>query len=203
MSESFLTNIEIVLYALFLLGGTTKKIPYERIAIKSFELDRSRFSWRLYPEYPDAEITRKALSDAKRTKNGGLVRGRYGRATGDLVADGWIFTPEGIIWVEKNRMRVAQSLGINQNQVNRTEISKKLKELESSVAFKKYLHDNACMNIKPYEFTDFLNASLDTPPSILRDRIDKLSALAKTGKKQKLLDFITQCEKHFPNLLGL
>ncbi|HXK38777.1 MAG TPA: hypothetical protein VJ043_01670, partial [Candidatus Paceibacterota bacterium] len=64
MIREELTNVDIVLYALYLLKGATKKVPTETIAIKSFELARSRFSWRLYPKYPDIEAVRIALFDA-------------------------------------------------------------------------------------------------------------------------------------------
>lgn len=203
MSEYPLTNIDVVLYALSLLGGTTKKIPSESIAIKSFDLEPSRFSWRSYPQYPDIEAVRIALFDARKRKNGNLVSGRYGKATGKKIADGWIFSPEGILWLERNQARIARALGKKQSTINRTELSKKLSELESSIAYRKFLKDNGCFNIKPYEFTDFLSASLDTPVAILRDRIVKICALAATGKRQKLLNFIDQCEKQFSHLLKI
>jgi len=203
MKEYLLTNIDIVLYALSLLGGATKKVPSENIAIKSFELEPSRFSWRLYPQYPDIEAVRISLFDARKRKNGNLVSGRYGKATGKKVADGWIFSPEGILWLENNQIRITRALGSSESPIKRTEISKKLNELESSVAFRKYIKDGSCSNIKTYEFTDFLNASLDTPASILRDRIAKVRALSASGKKQKLLDFVELCEKYFSGLLKI
>lgn len=203
MSEQPLSNSDIVLYSLSLLDGTTKKVASETIAIKSFELEPSRFSWRLYPQYPDIEAVRIALFDARKGKNGSLVVGRYGKATGKKVADGWIFSPEGIVWLENNRARIARALGSNQAPVKRTEVSKKLGDLESSTAFKKYAKENSCSSVQLYEFTDFLNASLDTPSSILRDKIAKIRALAATGKNQKILDFIEQCEKRFSTTLKI
>lgn len=201
MSNEELTNVEIVLYALYLLGGTKKKIFTEDIAKKSFELAPSRFSWRKYPDYPDIEPARKSLMEARNQKK--LITGRAGEVKGLKPSDGWIFSPEGILWLEKNRTLIAKALGKKQKPTNRTDLSKKLLEIESSIAYKKFLKENKCLNIKPYEFTDFLNVSLDTPSSIIRDRIDRIRVLAATGKKRKLLDFIDQCEKHFSNLIGL
>ncbi len=201
MSNDDRTNIDVVLYALYLLGGTRKKVFTEDLAKKSFELTPSRFSWRRYPEYPDIEPTRRTLITARDEKR--LITGRSGEVKGLKPSDGWIFAPEGIIWIEKNKTRIAQTFGKNLKPVDRTDLSKKLNELETSTAYKKFLKEGNVKTIKPYEFTDFLNASLDTPPPIIKDRIDKLSALAATGKKQKLLDFIIQCKMHFSGFLKL
>lgn len=199
MSNEELTNVEIVLYALYLLGGAKKKIFTEDIAKKSFELAPSRFSWRRYPQYPDIEPTRRILITARDEKR--LITGRAGEVKGLKPSDGWIFSPEGILWLEKNKTRIAKALGQKQGPIrNRTESSKKIFGLESSIAYKKFLKENTCLNIKPYEFTDFLNVSLDTPSSIIRDRIDTIRVLAAREKKQKLSDFIDQCEKQFSSL---
>ncbi len=201
MSNEDLTNMNVVLYALYVLSRTRKKVFTEDIALKSFKLDPSRFSWRRYPDYPDIEPVRRILIFARDENR--LVTGRSGEVKGLKPSDGWIFSPEGILWIEKNKSKIARALGDNPKPVDRTDLSWKLNELEKSSAYKKFLRDGGCTDIKPYEFTDFLSASLDTPPPILRDRIDKLSALAATGKRQKLLDFIAQCEKHFLGLLNM
>lgn len=198
MNNEELTNVEIVLYALYLLGGTKKKIFTEDIAKKSFELAPSRFSWRRYPQYPDIEPTRRILITARDEKR--LITGRAGEATSLKSSDGWIFSPEGILWLEKNKTLITKALGKKEQSVNRTELSKKLNDLESSIAYKKFLRDNTCFSIKLYEFTDFLNVNLDTPSSIIRDRIDTIRVIAATGKRNKLLNFVNQCEKQFVNL---
>lgn len=199
MSKHILSNLDVVLYALYLLGGTQKKIFTEDIAKKSFELAPSRFSWRRYPQYPDIDPARLRLVEARSER--GLITGRAGNVVGFKQPDGWIFSPKGISWIEKNRTRLSQAFGKNPEPVNRTILSGKLKELQSSTAYKKYIKDQSCENIKPYEFTDFLNASLDTPAPVLRDRIDKISALAASDKNKGLLDFIDECRVRFSNLL--
>lgn len=201
MNSEELTNVEIVLYALYLLGGTKKKVFTEDIAKKSFELAQLRFCWRRYPEYPDIEPARKALMDARNQRH--LITGRAGEATSLKSSDGWIFSPEGILWLEKNKIHITNAIGKKeQSIINRTELSRKLNDLESSIAYKKFLKDNACSGIKLYEFTDFLNVNLDTPSSIIRDRIDTIRVIAATGKRNKLLNFVNQCEKQFVSLLN-
>lgn len=200
MSREELTNVEIALYALYLLGGTKKKVFTEDIAKKSFELAQTAFCWRRYPEYPDIEPARKALMDARNQRH--LISGRAGEATSLKSSDGWIFSPEGILWLEKNKTHIINSIGKKEQSTNRIELFRKLNDLESSIAYKKFLKDNTCSGIKLYEFTDFLNVNLDTPSSIIRDRIDTIRVIAATWKRNKLLNFVNQCKKQFVNLLN-
>jgi len=202
MEDNELTNVNIALYALATLNGTTKKVATETIAIKCFELSPSRFSWRLYPQYPDIEAARIALFDAQKEKNGSLVSGRYGKTTGTKLGDGWIFTPKGIAWMETSQPRIVEQLNKPAKPLKRTERDKRLLEVQKSVAFRKYLKDGNCQNIKVYEFTDCLEASLDTPPHLLRDQIEKIKALAAGAKREQILNFLSECETVFNKTLG-
>lgn len=202
MMQTELSNIEIILYALYLNGGETKKIHTEDVTLKCFELSPSRFSWIKYPKYPSIESVRRPLISARTKEGGSLISGRHGNTKENQVSDGWIFTPKGIDWMERNKARIESLLGSKRKSAKRTQLDKQIFELENSPAFKKFLKDKECKSILPYEFTDFLNASLDTPASILRDRIDKFRAIAATAKKQEIINFIDAAEKYFPNLLN-
>ncbi len=74
-----LSNEEIVLYALHLLGGWHKRVHTEDIALKCFELAPSKFSWTKYPKYPDLAPARFALESAKNSQYGSLVEGESER----------------------------------------------------------------------------------------------------------------------------
>jgi hypothetical protein len=99
MSNDGLTLIDIVLYALYMLGGLKKKIFTEDIAKKSFDLSSFRFSWRKYPNIPDLEPTRRTLIDARDIRK--LVIGRAGEVKGLKPSDGWIFSPAGVLWIDR------------------------------------------------------------------------------------------------------
>jgi hypothetical protein len=60
-----LKNWEIAVYALFLEGGTSKPIHTEDIALACFRLAPDAFSWIRHVEYPDKDIARVALTDAR------------------------------------------------------------------------------------------------------------------------------------------
>lgn len=201
MNKIDLSNIDIVLYVLNNLGGATKKVPTEDIALECFRLIPSRFSWVLHPKYPDMEPVRKALFAARSKTGGVFVAGRHGRTKENQVSDGWIFTPNGINWIEENKDRIGLLLSSKRKPIKRTQIDKQIFEFRDSSAFKKFLKDKTCKNIQPYEFTDFLNANLDTPSAILRDRIDRIRAIASKAKEDEIVEFINKAENYFSNLL--
>ena len=70
-----LSQNEIVTLALFHLGGETRFVDTEDIAIKAHDLAPGQFTWRKYPEQINLELVRVSLSDAKKPENGILVSG--------------------------------------------------------------------------------------------------------------------------------
>jgi hypothetical protein len=82
-----LTQCEIVILAVHLLGGDQHAVDTEDVAIKAHELAPGRFSWRKYPEQINLELVRVYLSDAKKPEKGGLLLGS-GRT-------GWSLTTHG------------------------------------------------------------------------------------------------------------
>lgn len=75
-------NRELVVYALSVLGGDSKPIHTEDIALKCHELFPESFSWTKHPEIPDKDIVRVALTDARKRQHGVLVEGRTGQRQG-------------------------------------------------------------------------------------------------------------------------
>ena len=60
-----LSNIEIVTFAVYLLGGETGPVDTEDIAIKASELAPGKFTWKKYREQVNIDNIRKRLSDAQ------------------------------------------------------------------------------------------------------------------------------------------
>ena len=85
---------EVVVLAVYLLGGQTKSIDTEDVAMKAHHLAPGRFSWRKHPEQINLELVRVYLSDAKKEVYGRLLEG-----TGKK---GWRLTHEGTRWCEAN-----------------------------------------------------------------------------------------------------
>jgi hypothetical protein len=83
-----LTNHEVVLLAVYLLGGETSPIDTEDIAVKANELAPGAFTWRKYVEQINLEIVRVILSNLKRAEDGNFLVGKG--------KDGWMLTERGL-----------------------------------------------------------------------------------------------------------
>jgi hypothetical protein len=87
-------NHEIVTIAGYILGGKTKEIDTEDIAIKVNELAPGRFTWHKYKDQINIENVRTFLSDAKKLKNGAYLQGSGKK--------GWILTSSGVAFAKQN-----------------------------------------------------------------------------------------------------
>ena len=82
---------DVVVLAVFMLGGDRKSIDTEEVAVKCQELAPGMFSWQKYPEQINLELVRVRLSEAKNPKCGALLTGS-GR-------QGWRLSARGLRWV--------------------------------------------------------------------------------------------------------
>src|SRR5262245_52495933 len=83
-----LSNHEIVTLAVYLLGGDSRHVDTEDVAVKANELAPRRFAWRKYPDQINLEVIRVYLSDAKKADKGKFL---FGSGT-----DGWMLTEKGL-----------------------------------------------------------------------------------------------------------
>ena|SRR5690348_2011607 len=74
-TQKELNNHEIVTLAVYLIGGDTQYVDTEDVAFKANEIAPGRFTWRKYRSQINIENVRTFLSDAKKQKNGGYLRG--------------------------------------------------------------------------------------------------------------------------------
>ena len=97
-----LSNHEIVTLAVYLLGGESRHIDTEEVAVKANGLAPGRFTWRKHPDQINIENVRTFLSDAKKSKNGSYLAGSG--------KDGWILTEKGFDFA---RRRVKDLEGVD------------------------------------------------------------------------------------------
>lgn len=191
-----LTNIDIAIYALCLLGGTERKIDTEDVTLKCFQLAPERFSWRKRPDLPGGIPTLYALQDARRERNGSLVRGG--------VKGGWMLTPAGIDRV-RSLLPVLEDLASGEMRGTlkpREGVQRFFHQLGTHTAYETFLRSGSCDKVKPYEFTDFLNCTVDSGPEILRDRLEAVRALAYDARREDILRFLQACEQRFGDMLA-
>lgn len=81
-------TIDYVVAALAALGGASRAVDIEDVAMEAHRLAPHRFSWRNYPEQVDIAGVRDGLSDARKKENGELV-------VGDRK-HGWTLTEAGV-----------------------------------------------------------------------------------------------------------
>jgi hypothetical protein len=130
--RSPVSNVELVTLAVFLVGGDKNEVDTEDIAIKVNELAPGRFTWRKYKDQINIELVRAFLSDAKKPKNGGYLRG-----TGTA---GWLLTDDGLKFAQDS----VASLGVPSNPVERLSPAERRRRRHeqsrvlASEAFRKY-----------------------------------------------------------------
>jgi len=196
---------DIAVYALGSLGGAHSTIHSEDIAAKCYELAPSRFSWGLekYRKrgWPDKEIVRIALEDAKKKKYGSLVDGNYAL---ELTKDGWRITPEGAAWLKKNQKRIEIILGDLSSPMKLEKKVKQrfLKNIRSQPLFRKFTKTGNLDGSNQYEFRDMLRVSPDAVKDIIALKFGRLLATAELAGDEDALRFLEMCKKEFEYLLG-
>jgi hypothetical protein len=196
-----LSDKDIVLYALYILGGWQKRVHTEDIALKCYQIAPSKFSWVKYPEYPDLAPARFALEAAKKPKYGALVEGESERKRTVKSVGGWILTAEGIKWIKVNKPRIEQYLGKHRPTGDRLASDRKLKELLKSVAFRKFRDYGEKAEISHAEFAESLVCTINTRPQILKARLEQLYSIAEELRKEEVKNYVNSCRKKFALLL--
>ena len=196
-----LSDKDIVLYALYILGGWQKRVHTEDIALKCFELAPSKFSWVKYPQYPDLAPARFALESTKKPKYGALVKGGSERKRTVKSVGGWMFTANGIQWIKDNEKRIENYLGRLRPIGDRTPADRKIKELLKSVAFNKYEDYGEKADISHAEFAESLLCTINTRPEVLNDRLEQLLSIAEKLNKKNIKEYINFCRQKFESIL--
>jgi len=128
-------NIEIVTLAVYLLGGESRYVDTEDIAIKSNELAPGRFAWRKYPEQINIENVRRHLSFAKDTKMDFLLGSHR---------EGWLLSKKGLKF-SKKRVKDLKDTDLFPSPLNSEKILWQCREktrMLASMAFEKVSNNN-------------------------------------------------------------
>lgn len=187
---------DIVLYALYLLGGWQKRIHTEDIALKCFQIAPSKFSWVKYPQYPDPQPVRFALE-----KCGALVKGESERKKSVKSVGGRMLTAEGIKWIKVNKPRIEQYLGKHRPTGDRLPTDRKIKELLRSLAFRKFSNYGEHAEVSHAEFAESLVCTVNTGPEVLNARLEQLYSIAEELRKKEVKNYVDFCRKKFTKFL--
>ncbi|MBI3493003.1 MAG: hypothetical protein HY047_14670 [Acidobacteria bacterium] len=94
-----LASHEVVTLAVYLLGGETKRVDTEDVAVKANELAPGRFAWKKYRDQINIELIRVYLSVAKKSS-----MGRYLVGSGNT---GWMLSQRGLEFARARASRLA------------------------------------------------------------------------------------------------
>ena len=204
MNKVELSNLDIIVYVIFHLGGNEKKIHTEDIAMECFKVAKERFSWRLpkYKDYPDKEKVRVALKNAVTSKRIHLVTGRSGVESADKEIDGWMLTPEGVRWAIENGQQMESLLKISTELSKSPDIQRVVKWFEREKCYEKYLQDGSVENISEYEFKDMLLCRPDAHPQTIGKEFNRLKTKAEITQSQNILSFLNACEGALSHLMS-
>jgi len=182
------------------LGGDSKVIHTEEIALKCFELFPASFSWVKYPQYPDKDVVRVALTDARKESYGALVEGRAGQKRGLSaktqrvpVADGWILTAPGRRWIREHLAALELVAGSGQAKAHRQLLLKQLKRVRDHVLFAHYRDNPTDFSPAIGAIADLLRCRVDAEPVVWQERFDRVCRQAETAGQDDVSDFITKC----------
>lgn len=195
-------NRELVVFALFLLGGESRRVHTEDVAKKCFELFPHSFSWSRYPEYPDKDIARVALTDARKPQYGALVDGRAGQKRGlaarthrDPVDDGWRLTPAGLVWVREREAALNALVDTGMVKEHRQVLLLQLKRFRQHPLFVRYAEDPNRFSPMIGEVAELMRCRVDAEQSIWDERFDKTRRQAMSAGQDDVLDFIERCRE--------
>ena len=196
-----LNNKDIVIYALYLLGGWKKRIHTEDIALECFKIAPRKFSWVKHSQYPDMLPSLFALEAAKKQQHGELVIGETERKKTVKIIGGWMLTVSGVKWIKENLSRIEQSLNKNKIGGTRLHTDRKLEQLYKSTAFNKFLIKSENTELSHAEFAESLICTINTRSEKLNDRLNQLSSIAEELNKEEVKSYIDFCRKKFSSIL--
>ena len=199
--EQKLPNWRVATYALHLLNGAAASVHTEDVALKCHELAPDLFSWVRHEEYPDKDIVRSALMDARKEKNGALVKGRSGRGSGQAEAggrrrapDGWQLTEAGVKWIRDNEDALAEAIGEREPSKHRLIERRKLGRITDHSLFQTFCSSPESFKPALADIAEVMRCRVDADEHVWRERLETFRNLAHKLDAQDVLEFLKRCE---------
>lgn len=193
--EPSLTNVEIVTYAVALLGGMDRPVHLENVANKSYELAPGAFRWDLdeYASYIDKDKVRVSLTDAEKVDKGALVRA-VGHTKGGRTkrTDLWRLTAAGSAWVAENERVIEKTTGAGMPAMKRGRAHDLRRRITESELYRRFADDEE-IEYSPYDFADLLECSPDASDAVFRDRFEALRGQVTLLADAELEAFLDAC----------
>lgn len=192
-------NRELVVYVLGLLGGDAKLIHTEDIALEAHKLFPDKFSWVQYPNFPDKETVRIALTDARKPRYGALVKGRAGLQR-NRVPDGWTLTNKGIKWFNSEANLLATNDEMREQLLGRRQkIQQRLKRIIDHPVFRTYEKKPEKFSPSLGDVASLVRCRVDAPENVWAKRFEALWKDAEASQRKGLPEFVEKCQVAYRN----
>lgn len=194
-------NRELVVYGLYLAGGASSFAHTEDVALECWKRFQDSFSWTKYPQYPDKDIVRVALTDARKPKYGALVAGRVEGAASDAKdSAGWRLTPAGLQWISDHQAEFDAGESGREPKKHRQLSLKRLKDVTGETLFQRFLTEGNEFSPSLGEMARFLKCRVDANAQIWDRRLNDLKRLAiETNSADTLGRFVDACSASYRN----
>ena len=198
-------NRELVVWTLHLLGGAVSRVHTEDIARKAHELFPDSFSWTKYPDLPDKDVVRVALTDARKPKYGAHIEGRSGQHRGqssktkrDPQRDGWILTAAGVEWILSNQKRL-EGLGrsAGRPKEHRQKVLRQLGRIHTHPLFSDFVVDPTGFSPDIGGLAALLRCRVDAPREVWIERLEGVRRVARVSEQEDVLRFADACEEAY------
>ena len=189
----------LAVYTIWYLNENNIAITLENIIVSIFLMFPEKFSLVGYKEYPDSNRVNRTLLQ---------LRPKYRNwATGD-VQRGFVLTEGGRIVLEQTKNLLNnpnnQSKKIEPSKPRTRSLKTEMENIINSPIFQKYIQKRED-EISKMEVWEFLGAVPHTPPSFLREYMNKLRNEAEdSGHEQKaeVINFLRWVQKEFSSVFS-
>lgn len=188
----------LVVVALYELGG---EADLEAIAVKAFEMFPGLFGWKNYPNFPDKDVVRVHLSDAKKDRFGKLVTDQDLREPGDrskgrtkryALTRGGVAKAQEIREVAKGKELDAQQTSIPYRRV--------VEPILKSEAYRRFSHDESLEAVDRESFFSALKLFPDATDFMINGRLARAERIVDSlpePRKSSLRNFLRKGREAF------
>jgi hypothetical protein len=184
------SNVLLALAALDHLGGATKFVDIEDVAIEAFKVAPDRFGWRTKKEYPSWERVRTAFVHANQSEQ---RRGATALVISDTEGSSWKLTADGVTFVRKNAAKTAAATGRKRSRAGAASPSgRRTREIRRHSAFTRFLQGASVSDIERYELAEVLVCPPDSSAALVMRKLDVARAAALDVDDADVLRFLTE-----------
>jgi hypothetical protein len=177
-------NNDLLVWSLYLLNGAETWVDVEEMYLKAFELAPARLSWRTRADIPDYKKVSKALQsvEAPDSKHEGLLvkQGSYDRK----------LTMAGLAWCEEfsDQLHLLYSGAVVSSANSQTD-ARRIKEIESSPCFQRWMQDRASV-MEGWELAEIFRCLPTSPPATWIERFDASTIAARRNGRSDVEKYI-------------